>query len=134
MSAVEALALAQAEGVLVSLAGDFIRYQSRGPPSERVLAALKAAKPEIVALLSRFRLDATGALAGGDDLLCGLARLGFRVRRCGDQAALDDETEQGRVPPDAASLWVRQSPAGIRRGAAGASGARQVMRRRRNKS
>jgi hypothetical protein len=64
-----------------------------------VLAALRAAKPDIVALLSRFRLDASGALAGDDGLLHRLAKLGFRVRRYGDHAALDDDTRQGRVPP-----------------------------------
>ena len=99
MSAIEALALANAEGVLVSLAGDFIRYQSRGAPSERVLAALRAAKLEIVALLSRLWLDASGALVGDDDLLRRLAKAGFRVRRYGGQAALDDDAGQGRVPP-----------------------------------
>jgi hypothetical protein len=99
MSAIEALALAHAEGVVVSLAGDFIRYRSRGAPSERVLGALRAAKPEILALLSRFRLDASGALVGNDDVLRGLAKAGFRVRRHGDQAVLDDDTGQGRVPP-----------------------------------
>ena len=99
MSAVQALALAHSEGVLVSLAGDFIRYQSRGAPSERVLAALRTAKPEIVALLRRFRLDASGALAGDDDLLCALGKAGFRVRRYGDQGALDDDRGQGGVPP-----------------------------------
>jgi hypothetical protein len=98
MSALEALALAHAEGVLVSLAGDFIRYQAHGAAPPRVLAALKAEKPRIVALLRRYVLEETGALAG-DDLLVRLAKLGFRVRRYGDQAALDDETGQGRVPP-----------------------------------
>jgi hypothetical protein len=98
MSVIEALTLAHAEGVKVSLVGDFIRYQSRGAPSERVLAALRAAKPEIVALLSRFSLDASGALVGDDDLLYGLAKLSFRVRRYGGQAALDDDMGQGRVP------------------------------------
>jgi hypothetical protein len=44
-----------------------------------------------------FQLDVDGALWG--DALCSeLARLGFRVRRYGDQAGLDDEAGQGRVP------------------------------------
>jgi hypothetical protein len=98
MTAAEALRLAHEADISVSLVGDFIRYQSHGPPPARVLAALKAAKPEIVALLRRFRLDATGALAGYH-VLHDLAELGFSVRLCGDQAALDDETGQGRVPP-----------------------------------
>jgi hypothetical protein len=99
MSAVEALALAHAGGVLVSLAGDFIRYQSHGPPPERVLHVLRAEKPAIVALLRRKRLDASGALVReADDLFVPLGKSGFRVRRYGDQAGLDDDTGQGRVP------------------------------------
>jgi hypothetical protein len=101
VSAIEALALAHAEGVRVSLAGDFIRFQSRGEPRAQVLAALKAEKPAIVALLKAYGLDRSGALIG-DDLLTRLAKLGFRVRRYGAQAALDDETGTGRIPPMAA--------------------------------
>jgi hypothetical protein len=76
-----------------------IRWRTKGgsPPAD-VLAALKEAKPEIIALLGRYALDASGAL-NGDDLLHRLARLGFRVRRWGNSAALDDDTGQGRVPP-----------------------------------
>jgi hypothetical protein len=105
MSAVEALALAHAEGVRVSLSGDwFIRWQSRGELPPHMRSALTAAKPEIVDLLRRFRLDETGALdaTGGNDdaeLLAQLAALDFRVRLCGAQAALDDNAGQGRVPP-----------------------------------
>jgi hypothetical protein len=44
------------------------------------------------------RVDDTGALEG-DDLLCALAVAGFRVRRYAAQAALDDESGLGRVPP-----------------------------------
>ena len=53
MTAVEALALARAEGVLVGLADDGanVRYRSRGKAPVHVIAALKAAKPEIAALL-----------------------------------------------------------------------------------
>jgi hypothetical protein len=98
MNAIEAIRTAHEAGISVSLIGDFIRYQSCGPPPAHVLNALKAAKPEIVALLSRFCLDASGALAG-DQVLYNLAQLGFSVRLCGDQAALDDETGQGHVPP-----------------------------------
>jgi|SRR5271166_1539374 len=99
MKALEALALAHAANVQVSLAGDFIRWRSRGEPPAPVLGALRAAKPEIVALLSRLWVDTSGALAGDDEVLFGLAELGFRVRRYGAQAALDDDTGQGRVPP-----------------------------------
>jgi hypothetical protein len=98
MNATEALRMAHEAGISVSLVGDFIRYQSHGPPPTRVLEALQAAKPEIVALLSRFSLGASGALAG-NHLLYDLAQLGFSVRLCGDQASLDDESGQGRVPP-----------------------------------
>jgi hypothetical protein len=98
MSAIEALALAHAEGVKVSLAGHgFIRWQSRGELPTHVRDALKGAKPEIVALLRRYALDKTGALVG-DDLTARLARDGFRVRRYGDQAALDGDRGQGRMP------------------------------------
>jgi hypothetical protein len=103
MTAVDALALAHVTNVRVSLIGDRIRYQSRGALSADVIEALRAAKPEIVALLGRLSIDATGAIveagSGGDSLLARLAKLDFRVRRYGDQAALDDETGQGRVPP-----------------------------------
>jgi hypothetical protein len=105
MSAVEALALAHAEGVRVSLAGDwFIRWQSPGELPPHVRSALTAAKPEIVDLLRRFRLDETWALdaTGGNDdarLLAKLAALDFRVRFYGAQAAFDDDAGQGRVPP-----------------------------------
>jgi hypothetical protein len=98
MTAAEALRLAHEAGISVSRVGDFIRYHSHGPPPAHVLDALKAAKPEIVALLSRFGLDASGALFG-DALLDHLAKLGFRVRIYSDQAALDDDSGQGRVPP-----------------------------------
>jgi hypothetical protein len=98
MTAAEALRLAHEAGISVSLVDDLIRYQSHGPPPAHVLDALKAAKPEIVALIRRFSLDASGALIGGA-LLDHLAMLGFRVRRYGDQAALDDAVGQGRVPP-----------------------------------
>jgi hypothetical protein len=99
MTAAETLKLAHEGSVSVSLVGEFIRWQSRGEMPPHVLAALRAAKPEIVALLRAYALDASGALAGEDGLLRGLARLGFCVRRYGDQAALDDDTRQGRVPP-----------------------------------
>jgi hypothetical protein len=48
-----------------------------------------------------YALDSTGALVprvNGDDLLARLAGLGFRVRRYGDRAGLDDDNNQGRVP------------------------------------
>jgi hypothetical protein len=98
MTALEALALADAANVQVSIARDFIRWRCRGAPPADVLAALKAAKPEIVTLLKPLSLDPSGALTG-DALLARLAGLGFRVRRYGRQAALDDAAGQGRVPP-----------------------------------
>jgi hypothetical protein len=98
MTALEALALADAANVRVSIARDHIRWRCRGDPPADVLAALKVAKPEIVKLLTLFGLDSSGALTG-DALLERLAGLGFRVRRYGHQAALDDDTGQGRLPP-----------------------------------
>jgi hypothetical protein len=98
MTAAEAIAQAEAAGVAVSLAGGFIRWQSRGDPPAGVLEALRAAKADLVALLARYALTERGALIG-DDLLADLAKLDFRVRRYGVQAALDDDTGQGRVPP-----------------------------------
>jgi hypothetical protein len=98
MTVAEALAQAEAAGVDVSLAGGFIRWQSRGDPPPGVLAALRAAKSDLVALLAHYALTESSALIG-DDLLDDLAKLDFRVRRYGNQAALDDETGQGRVPP-----------------------------------
>ena len=58
MSALDALALARAHDVAVDLKGDRVRLLSRGPPPEDVLAALKAAKGEIIALMTP---DASGA-------------------------------------------------------------------------
>jgi hypothetical protein len=53
LTALEALAPARAESVSVRSADDgaHIRYRSRGEASVHVLEALRAAKPEIVALL-----------------------------------------------------------------------------------
>ena len=98
MSAAEALALAEAAGVVVTLYRDRLRIGSRGLASEPVIDALKAAKPEIVALLTRYSLTQYGALQG-DDLTAELTRLGFCVRRYGSQGALDDDAGRARVPP-----------------------------------
>ena len=97
-AALQALALAEQHGITIALAGDFIRWRSQGPTPHVVLDALKTAKPELLAILRRYSLDANHALAG-DDLLISLAKLGFRVRRYGLNAALDDESGLGRVPP-----------------------------------
>jgi hypothetical protein len=98
MTVAQALAQAEAAGVDVSLAGGFVRWQSRGDPPTGVLEALRAAKADLVALLARYTLLESGALIG-DDLLADLVKLNFRVRRYGNQAALEDDTGQGRVPP-----------------------------------
>jgi len=98
MRAAEALALAEASGVVVTLYRDRLRIGSRGAAPETVIDALKAAKPEIVALLTRYSLTQSGALQG-DDLTAELTQLGFRVRRYGSQAALDDDAGRARVPP-----------------------------------
>jgi hypothetical protein len=71
---------------------------SAGAASEPVIDALKAAKPEIVALLTRYSLTQSGALQG-DDLTAELTQLGFCVRRYGSEAALDDDAGRARVPP-----------------------------------
>jgi hypothetical protein len=57
MSALEALALARAHGVVVELKGDQLRLLSRGLPPGEVLAALKDAKPQVIILLTP---DASG--------------------------------------------------------------------------
>jgi hypothetical protein len=99
MTVAEALELTQAANVRISLVGDRIRYQSRGEPPAQVLAALAAAKPQLVALLGSYALSKTAALIGDEVLLADLARLDFRVRRYGNQAGLDDDSGQGRAPP-----------------------------------
>jgi hypothetical protein len=98
-SALRALAFAERYGVSIAVvAGDHLWWQSRGPTPGRALKALKAAKGELIDLLVRYRLDRSGSLAG-DDLLAALQVAGFVVRRYGAQAALDDDSGQGRVPP-----------------------------------
>jgi hypothetical protein len=104
MTAIEALELAHAEGVRVCLAGDFIRYRCAGTAPPDVLNALKAAKPEIVALLRRYTVDASGALIG-DEVLDRLAKLGFCVRRYGDWCTVEDHAGVGLVPTNPSLLW-----------------------------
>jgi hypothetical protein len=58
MTAVEALAQAEAAGVVVSLYGDRLKIGSRGEPPAAVIEALKAAKPQLIILLTP---DASGA-------------------------------------------------------------------------
>jgi hypothetical protein len=97
--ALRALAFAERYGVTIAVvAGDRLWWQSQGPTPGRALKALKAAKGELIDLLVRYRLDPVGGLAG-DDLLAALQVAGFVVRRYGAQAALDDDSGQGRVPP-----------------------------------
>ena len=48
-----------------------------------------------------YAFNSTNALVArlnDDDLLARLAGLGFRIRRYGDRAGLDDDNGQGRVP------------------------------------
>ena len=54
--------------------------------------------PSLLKSPSGYWLGPSGGLAG-DDLLNELVRLGFFVRRYGDQAALDDDMGLGRGPP-----------------------------------
>jgi hypothetical protein len=58
MTAAEALAHAEAAGVVVSLYGDRLKIGSRGEAPAAVIEALKAAKPQIIILLTP---DASGA-------------------------------------------------------------------------
>ena len=60
MSALDALALARAHDVTVDLKGDRVRLLSRGKPPEDLLTALKAAKREIIALMTPDASGATG--------------------------------------------------------------------------
>jgi hypothetical protein len=79
MTALEALALARAAGVSVSLADDgaHIRYRSRGKAPVHVIAALKAAKPEIYAKREREHIRSFRAqMASG-----GYRGLRFRLQR-----------------------------------------------------
>jgi hypothetical protein len=123
MNATEALRMAHEAGRSVSLVGDFIRYQSHGRPPARVLDALKAAKPEIVALLSRFSLDASGGLIG-DALLDHFAKL---VSASGNTATRRSSRTRpvGTAfrPHPAAS--VRRKPDELRARAPGAEGNRR---------
>jgi hypothetical protein len=85
-----ALALAEKYGIALDLIdGNRLHWQSGGPTPDAALAALKAAKGELIDLLVRFRLDAGSSLVG-DDLLIELQVAGFAVRRYGVNAALDD--------------------------------------------
>jgi hypothetical protein len=52
MTAAEALAHAEAAGVVVSLYGDRLKIGSRGEAPAAVIEALKAAKPQIIILLT----------------------------------------------------------------------------------
>jgi hypothetical protein len=54
------------------------------------------AKPSLKTVSGHW-LDPTGALVG-DDLLAELTTLGFSIRLYDQQAAIDDDGKQGRVP------------------------------------
>ena len=93
--AFEALALAERHNIVIGVVGgDRLSWESRGPTPGRALRALRAAKAELVDLLTRYQLDSTDALAG-DGLLAALWALGFVVRRYGASAAIDDDRERG---------------------------------------
>jgi hypothetical protein len=98
MTALEALQLARSNGVEVIVDGDIVRCRSKGEAPPKVIEAVKAAKLEFVALIGGYSLDNTGALHG-HDLLYRLSQLGFRVRRYGDNASVDDDSLDDRVPP-----------------------------------
>lgn len=84
------------EGALMGDADDAGRADEAGALSRKPKEP--SSPPDRNALLSRFSIDGSGALMG-DATLVRLAALGFCVRQSGDQAALDDDTGQGRVPP-----------------------------------
>jgi hypothetical protein len=88
--ALEALALAERHNILIGVVGgDRLSWESRGRTPGRALRALRAAKGELIDLLTRYQLDSTGALAG-DGLLAALQVGSFAVRRYGVNAALDN--------------------------------------------
>ena len=91
------VALAEKYGIALDLVGDDrLHWRSRGPTPDAALAALKAAKPELVDLLTRYQLDSSGALAG-DGLLADLRASGFAVRRYNRLAGINDD--RGPVSP-----------------------------------
>jgi hypothetical protein len=96
----EALALAEQHHITIALVGgDRLSWESRGPAPGRALKALRAAKVELVDLLTHYQLDSSGALAG-DGLLADLRASGFAVRRYNRFAGIDDDREPvlARVP------------------------------------
>jgi hypothetical protein len=120
MNATGALRMAQEAGISVGIAGDFIRYQSHRRPPARVLYALTAAKPEIVALLSRFSLDASGGLIG--DALLDTSRSRFprpEIQRPGGPRGRD---RSGPRSVHTAAASVRRKPDELRARAPGAEG------------
>lgn len=78
------------------------RGRSVAHPNKRA-DLMGRAKPSLKTVAGHW-LDSTGALVG-DGLLAELTTLGFGVRRFGDQAALDDNSGQGRVPDIG---WIRR--------------------------
>ncbi len=100
MSALDALALARAHDVTVELKGDQLRLLSRGQPPDDVLGALKAAKPEIVALVAP---DASGST--------GLDYWRVFNERFADRAARGVEPELARLEAfdRAVNEWLKRS-------------------------
>jgi hypothetical protein len=94
-----AISLAEKYDIALDLVdGDRLRWRSRGPTPDAALAALKAAKPDIIRLLQRYRLAPDGTLIGNDALLEELTHQGFRVPRYGNNAALCDLQNLGQIP------------------------------------
>jgi hypothetical protein len=100
MSALEALALARARDVAVDLKGDRVRLLSRGPPPDDVLAALKAAREEIISLMTP---DASGA-TGVDYWFAFDERLADRLA-----AAVEPELARLEAFDAAFNEWLKRS-------------------------
>jgi hypothetical protein len=100
MRALEALTLARAHDVAVDLKGDQVRLLSRRPPPDDVLAALKAAKGEIIALMTP---DASGA-AGVDYWFAFDERLADRLA-----AGLEPELARLEAFDAAFNEWLKRS-------------------------
>ncbi len=118
MTAIEALALAHAEGVLVSLAGDFIRYQSHGEPPPHVLAALRAEERRAIVMWinDHFKSSAPGRCAHcGDDSRVGDPFVTIFV--CKDRADVHASCHPAWVAEREAEARVAlgiETPVGIR--------------------
>jgi hypothetical protein len=122
MSAAAALSLAESAGVSVCLDGDMLRLVASVEPPADVLAALKAAKPEIVALLRREESGGQDGRDSEDDvaarILIGLNAMGFGAMLWEDGALmlrdLRGQSNRPRSPPQALAheFWAHADAIG----------------------